>query len=1130
MVKIFRLGNAGSSANLDWYGSTQYPYGSTARDGIADPNGANARYEITSIPSPFARIALVEYAFREVNKSGNLGGNTIFHKMVSDTLDVGQIFFNIDNYAGLIEIIEWDRSKDLPLLSGSGDPGHRCLGDVLDIYLKADATIYNFDKMQSIYLLNLLTGPNMMNIIGATSPVTLFFSSASDLSYVKNFIVFDTDKPFDQFYQPLYNRDSAYVQYLFALRASIPTFARLFPEIDKYMNLTFQQLNQQVQTYIRGLNSNSINNFAPLRVNSGGRAFNVQVLNNVQLYKRNSAIDITKSAFLIKNTRDNSLAPLVLPVENGNAYADLYYVTANWGKDNKAPFEDGQQDLSQRRLPFCGQQSPYLTVSDLLQPELIKVEHAMDKDCYFDGNLKKVNNDMVSYLLPLKPLFFEFFKVEDLYAAMPDGAKMFEMECLAGDTIKVTLRIPIQGNRNVSYMEYSRLYYPERKSNPSKNEGAIVNFTFYEGGFVMPHLRFADEMDANYVVTSISQSKDDVYNYVFYSGGQPVTSVVNSRNKETGNVIIHTHQINGSNFDYILVSDKFNRSGVIIPKFKIQNSLNTYHFAIDLGTSNTHIEYNDGKNNTSRAFDITKTDTQVCWMFVRTIGTRGGFIDLGMAKEYVEKDFLPDEVGKGDFKFPMRTVLSSAVTTDWAGQIDPFVLANIPLTYEKRSELSHDDYTTDIKWGIGGNNDIKMKTYIRCLMLMLRNKVLLNGGTLGKTQITWFYPISMPHYRLVQLSNAWDEAYHEYFGNGQKTILMTESSAPIQYFFTTNATATSLVNVDVGGGTTDIAFAKNRQVECVTSFRFGANVLFEDQYAPSNTHNGIVDSHKEAIKTLFADRGSASELFDVYNKLLNKPADMASFLFSLADNGLIKDAKINRDQIDFNRVLQGDDNFKIVFVLFYTAIIYHIGLIIKVQGLDFPRHISFSGNGSKVIRIITTDDKLLASYTKSVLEFVVGKPYDKELELVGLDGKSNPKEATCKGGLLSTSAPSYKEPALVLNAAATGFVGNNDTYGSISEDDKSKVVDAVDEFFGFTLDEMNHKFNFADAFGVSKEALSIAKEVSKKDLATFLDKGISSLSCETSKDDVIGEPLFFYPIKGVLNAITTQIYNSLHKS
>ena len=53
-----------------------------ARATIEDPDGARAKNEITSIPSPFARIDLVKTAFREICRRANadineLVGNTI---------------------------------------------------------------------------------------------------------------------------------------------------------------------------------------------------------------------------------------------------------------------------------------------------------------------------------------------------------------------------------------------------------------------------------------------------------------------------------------------------------------------------------------------------------------------------------------------------------------------------------------------------------------------------------------------------------------------------------------------------------------------------------------------------------------------------------------------------------------------------------------------------------------------------------------------------------------------------------------------------------------------------------------------------------------------------------------------
>lgn len=94
--------------------------------------------------------------------------------MVSDALDIGEIFFNIDKYKNKIEILTWDPSIMISSLENNGSNGHLYLADALRKYMKSDSKTYNFDKLQNIYLLNYIDGPDELNIIGATSPATLF--------------------------------------------------------------------------------------------------------------------------------------------------------------------------------------------------------------------------------------------------------------------------------------------------------------------------------------------------------------------------------------------------------------------------------------------------------------------------------------------------------------------------------------------------------------------------------------------------------------------------------------------------------------------------------------------------------------------------------------------------------------------------------------------------------------------------------------------------------------------------------------------------------------------------------------------------------------------------------------------
>ena len=191
MSKIFRLGE-GPRTYTDWSESPSFPYDSNARKKIQDPDGATAEKEITSIPSPFARIDLIKNAFREVCDNQDLDGHTIFHKMVSDALDIGEIFFNIDRFNDKVEIITWNPASCIKEMKNSDLDGHHYLGDVLDKYLDSDAKAYNFDSMQNIYILNFKKGKKELNIIGATSPATMFFSNANDLSYLSEELSFET--------------------------------------------------------------------------------------------------------------------------------------------------------------------------------------------------------------------------------------------------------------------------------------------------------------------------------------------------------------------------------------------------------------------------------------------------------------------------------------------------------------------------------------------------------------------------------------------------------------------------------------------------------------------------------------------------------------------------------------------------------------------------------------------------------------------------------------------------------------------------------------------------------------------------------------------------------------------------
>ena len=534
MSKVFRLYREGTTTYKGWNENPAFPYNSNARDTIEDPDGASAKNEITSIPSPFARIDLVKTAFREICKRASrnikaLDGKTIFHKMVSDSLDVGEIFFNIDRFKDKIEIITWNPSQMIPMLKNSNNISHYYVADALEKYLTSDAQTYNFGQLKNVYLLNYTKGPDQLNLIGATSPATLFFSGANSLDYVQDIFFANNDRPFDGDYQPLYKREYEYVKAWWTLRKSISNFSTLFPELEDYLNLTFRAIDDQlVKNKLNSISSVSAKDFSTIDTLSNQQINQVEVLGIPLFKKKNILYGDNEFTIKLEKTIVGS-KPLVLPVESGNKYASLQYVNGAWGNENKAPYKDMEVDINKRILPYEGSNSAYLTISDFLEDNMVKVSHKLNSKYYFDGNIKGVE-PMASFLLPIKPLYFKYFSTDTLKSKMSDGKRALEMEVVAGGSVSVTIRIPIIGNGEISYIEYQRIYYAQRKADISetKNYGGVVNAEFT--GLVMPSMRFQNDADAFYTVSCISTFSTQL-RFDFFKGGNVIRDIpVDCRN------------------------------------------------------------------------------------------------------------------------------------------------------------------------------------------------------------------------------------------------------------------------------------------------------------------------------------------------------------------------------------------------------------------------------------------------------------------------------------------------------------------------------------------------------------------------------------------------------------------------
>ena len=1108
MSSVFRLYKSGSDTIVDWGQSN--PYGSQAIDQIQDPNGADAKKEITSIPSPFARMDLIKTAFGEVVKSNSLYGHTIYHKMVSDSLDIAQIFFNYNKLKDKVKTIVWDVSKDLQALKN--DEKQKMVGDTLEMFMQQDAGTYNFSKMKCIYILQYIGDKRKtsMDIIGATSPATLFFSSANDLSYLSNEFQFEQDKVFDEKYASLDQREGAFIEYMYAYRKAYLQFSVDFPEIDKYLDLVYQALSVDMKNRIDAITPNSIQDYPDLTIQP-----NYVEINGMRCHCRKENIRIQSGFEIDSNSCHLNKMPLVLPVEEGSMYADISYVSAPWGCMNKAPYFD-ENNLNERTLPCDGEKYPYLTVSDFLEDTLVQVPNdyfIAHMDSFYPFNQR---NDEMCYLLPLKDEFFRYFSSNELFERSVSGKKMLEFERLAAGSVRVVLRVPIQRNR---YVEYERTYVNGLQADVRRNKGCLKEQDFALG--IFPFVKFKQSNDAFYRISLINDSEESsALNVICYNQGAslnlPSSVVRNDRSNLKCNIYIVEKQL----FDYCRIDCGQGVSGIIVPHFMEEKGTDTFTFAIDFGTTNTHIEYSqNGKP--AVPFNI-EVDNPLMKLWGNVTP------DFRNVLNY---DFLPDNVGgKGEFYFPMRTALNEAKNTNWNQAVYAYANANIPFPFEKKIEYPYNRIITDLKWSNDADNIKKIQCYIESIMWLLRCKVLSCYGNLHQTKIVWFYPISMTPARFNNFNQEWQNAYSKYFGTNLANIVpFTESVAPYEYYKGSVNNANNMVTIDIGGGTSDVVIASNGGVDCISSFRFAANSLFGDAYAQQGggSINSLLTCYKPAIKKILDDN-QLVELSKICDSHFEDriSCNIASFFFSLKENKEVIGKGVN-SHLDFNKMLQNDNDFKIVFLLFYSALVYHVAMMMKSKGKEMPRHICFSGNGSKVIKILTTSNETLEEYTKLLFEKVYGEKYPFD-GLTILQNERNPKEVTCKGGISSMNSQSYNQIARTKIVLKSMKDDNNpfvstEIYADIDDNYIKKSLKSVEGFLDMIF-ALSKEYSFKNYFDVSDMSFQIAKTECYRDMGIYLQNGLAVKRTEVSENDPIEETLFFYPMNGMLNALISAIY------
>jgi hypothetical protein len=1116
---------------------------------IADTEGRKATRGLTSVPSPFARMHLFATAFDMVNKDGH-NQDSVYHRMVSQCLDMLELLFNYQGYKKAkanLSITKWSRDNEIQAMLSSPHPNQRLLGKTLQLFLEQEGDTGTFNSVRDIYVIKY-----DYQLIGGSSPLTLFFTNP-DLKPI------DLKTPRgDRYFErnvPLHGRHEDFQKYLYKL-------FRMSPELKRSCRTMFDYIIESRDEYAAREVKNALldidNTYQPGDL-AGEYDFlrddenNIVTINGVEfVQKRPESGGIeAKSDFTISHNPVKTITgtkPLVL--KNGFDRTNMNYVAGPWSPNTLVPLKD-PLPLNQRVLPDTHTVYPYLTVGDFLEEYIIKLPYGVNEKYFVTGkhNAQLTQDKVFPYLLPINRRYFDYFDLEDLQRHLS-----FEIKesSLAGERITVRLNIPIRKGE----INFEKTYYPKLQDYPTlerkDEDGEIVNCKVGLG--IFPFYKVINQPQYNnyykLMLIDVDDREDlinEEYELKFFSANAEIEGNIKKntrRSKKEELIGSSTYYEVDRAFDFVEIYPQRIRrqeiKGLIIPKWRPVNiGGRTFTFAIDFGTTNTHIAYADDLNPMPRPFNIGEEDIQVVMLnkpadvessdkaLTAAKYTRG-LSNLREALILQEREFIPSIIGAdfgSNFRFPVRTAISETENF----KIEPAVLLgnlNIAFSFEKERLDKKAPVKTNLKWQ--SQLDVKgmqrIEAFFKEMLVLIKNKIILNSGDPAKSRIVWFSPLSMSDFQKGDFQETWQRNFEAIFGSNGTLTHLTESVAPFYFLRRTNqlVAGENMINIDIGGGTTDILLFVGQQPRFGSSFKFGANAIWGAGFNAHEFHdksNGFLQAFKKQARK---DRASTQKstsandsIEEFYNDIIHfdtggdvtlASADIISFLFNYDEEA--------RPQLKFSDFIRNDKHLKIILLLHYSAVIYHIAQLIsyikqhKDPSIVIPRYFVFSGKGSLYINALGgASGKGIRLVTKHILEKVCGPqgltiPANFELVLT-----KEPKEATANGGVLANQ--NGAEPdinhVILTGAEETPTSGQRIKYGDISPELQAAVLDNARKLLNLVLD--NEDLNLKNYFGIDTD-LDLVKSTLENHLRDGLQEGLAAF---VNNKEPLEETLFFYP-------------------
>lgn len=1136
MAKIFNNINkslypAESNLNLSGWEKT-IAYDTNRVPHITDTVGSGIALSKmgTSIPTPFARIFLFKTAFEMVNGSADgADDNSAYGKLVSECLDFLEFIYL---YGDAIELKTWNVNGNITALKGSGSKGHKILGKSLENF----ALNLGVKDIYLFYYNGVL--------IGGTSPFTLVYTSPNwqRVKNITNACGLAGNQLFPDYSQPntvatpLYKRDLGFRTMLtryYVAFCDVPGMSAT--SFFKYIYRNQNMYDKEMKKYFADITGESPYDVAMFRNDYACVKANMTEIDILGIGGASTLFLATTAPEPAPDATISEDYKIAATVDNGNVNRPLVlfeggitgatYVAGKPLPNGVDIVRNPDEPLDSRILP--GGQNiryPYLTDTDFLQEKIIKVGYKVDTDNFMTFGIQTAGNG--DYLLPLRKEIFEYFKPSDFVDDSVHGLSI-KLEELDKETVNVHLTIPVQF-KGRPYIELVHTYYKDD----------IVELKNYPNVFsigVFPSYRILGNAVPNIYSVLVLDAKKQVTTryYALKDGKVEVVADVVSKSRLT----------NGGRYDELKQTfdicevETNGAKALLLPNFKeitpADGGGDTV-VGIDFGTTNTYICFSTDGGGDPKSLEITRDDMQVL-MLNKINLDKGNFGDdyrnsMYMMSPYItslDREFVPLLLGdQSNVAYPFRTV--TCETFDPQNGFDkianPQLFADINIGFNFLKELvdlPKEKYNTNIKWDIeeGNTNEPltvkqnRVRAFCYQNAWMIKNKLMLLQAP--RTSFTVFitFPYTMKRTVRNEIAGYWEEAFDKIMGRGNVEIeRVTESIAPYYSIISNDGNFTdNALNIDIGGGTTDMLFAdvENKKFFYTSSKFAGDDIWGDGKHLVNNNQkdNGFVKDFETKLAShslLVSD--DRSKGYEQYKSLVKKSADLMSYIFRYEDEfkytGYIRQSK---------------DKLMPVLCVHLGAILYHVAQVLTERHITIPSTIKFSGMGAKYIHIISDNESDVQDIVKMLLSAFMESLSGDKCKMprnFKVSFQNNAKEVTAQGAMLLNhnslqNIRDYdKEPLCVFGIDKE--IGDELEYEDVPKY-KNDVLKSYDKFLdAFVRDKKITRF-FKEEFGI-----------------IFTDELVNKLENEASQSfdlmsrntnaDYVSETMFFWPLKNGLYA------------